>query len=350
MLFKKLKINGITLKNRIVVSPMCQYSAKNGCPSEWHYDHLSKLINCGASMLMMESTSVNKIGKISHKDLCLSNSFQEKKFKKLINFLKNINDIPIGLQISHSGRKGSSFVPWEKSNEPLKKRDKSWQTFSASAIKRDKHWPTPKEFKKNDLLNLVKKFKSTAIRAKRIGFDCLEIHMAHGYLLHQFLSPISNKRNDEYGLNKFSFPLNIVKEIRKVWPKERILGARITATDHLKNGLTLKDSIKLVNSLKKAGLDYVCVSSGGILPKTNMKIKSAFRKNLSKKIKNNSKIFVRTSGNINDIKLAEKLLKKKYVDFIAVGRKLIKDPNWIISEAKKRKIPNYVPNQYLRCI
>ena len=350
MLFKKIKINKVILKNRIVVSPMCQYSGKNGCPTNWHFSHLSKLINSGAGMLMIESTAVENNGKISHRDLCLSNKKQEKKFKELKNFLGKINKTPIGLQISHSGRKGSSFVPWEKKNKPLNKKNKSWQTYSASPLKRDINWPTPKELTKKKIITLLKKFRDTAIRARRVGFECLEIHMAHGYLLHQFLSPISNKRNDEFGRSKHSFPLDIAREVRKIWPKEKILGARITATDHLKDGINFKDSIDLVNNLKKIGFDYVCVSSGGILPITNMKIKKAFRKNLSKKIKKNSSILVRASGSIDNINLAEQLIKNNFADLIAVGRKFIKDPNWILSETKKRKMQEYIPKQYLRCI
>ena len=194
---------------------------------------------------------------------------------------------------------------------------------------------------------------NTTKRAKRIGFECLELHMAHGYLLHQFLSPISNKRKDEYGIKKeirLNFSLKIAKGIRKIWPKDKILGARITATDHLKDGIKIKDSIKLAKELKKIGFDYVCVSSGGILPITNMKAGKAFRKNLSKEIKKKSSILTRVSGKIDSIKIAENMLNKNCADFVAVGRKFINDPNWIINEAKKRKIKGYVPNQYLRCI
>ena len=143
--------------------------------------------------------------------------------------------------------------------------------------------------------------------------------------------------------------MKIAHEIRKIWPKNKILGARITATDHVKSGITIDDSISLTKNLKKIGFDYVCVSSGGILPFTNMKIKKAFRKDLSKKIKKNVNIKVRTSGEITDLELANKLIKNKSVDFVAIGRKFIKDPRWIISEAKKRNIKSYIPNQYLRC-
>lgn len=353
MLFKKLKINKVELKNRIVVSPMCQYSAVNGCPTEWHYDHLSKLANSGAGMLMIESTAVNKSGKITHSDLCLNNNLQEKKFKQLKKYINKKSKIPIGIQISHSGRKGSAHVPWIKSNTALNKKNKSWQTFAPSAIKRDKKWPVPKSLTKNQILGLIKDFRNTAIRAKKIDFECLEIHMAHGYLLHQFLSPISNLRKDEFGKDFFSrmyVPLKIAKEIRKIWPKDKILGARITGTDHLQDGINLKESIALTKQLEKIGFDYVCVSSGGILPITKMKFKKAFREKLSKKIKNSTSILIRTSGQIDDTNIANKILTTKSADLVGIARKFIKDPMWIIKEAKIKNIKGYTPNPYLKCL
>ncbi len=247
MIFNNLKINKIKLKNRIVVSPMCQYSSKNGSPTSWHYHHLSRLASSGAGLVMIESTAISKNGKISSKDLCLSNKTQEKNLKKLKIFLNEISDTPIGIQLSHAGRKGSSNLPWIKSNSPLKKN--FWQTYAPSSIKRDKNWPTPKKLTLSQIKKIINDFKNSAQRAKRIGFECLEIHMAHGYLLHQFLSPISNKRTDKYGgnfSNRAKFLLQIAEEIRKIWPKNKILGARITATDHLKDGLKIEDSIKFV--------------------------------------------------------------------------------------------------------
>lgn len=351
MIFKNLIINKIKLQNKIVVSPMCQYSGDKGSPTEWHYSHLSNLIKSGAGMVMIESTAVNKIGKISNLDLCLENEKQEKKFKDLKIFLNKINNIPIGIQISHSGRKGSTHVPWFKKNTPLK--NNSWKTISASSIRRSKGWPLPKKMTKNDIKKLINDFSQCAIRSNRVGFECLEVHMAHGYLLHQFLSPISNKRIDEYGgslINRCSVPLEIAKKIRKVWPKNKILGARITGTDHLPGGINLKDSVYLVKQLEKIGFDYVCVSSGGILPITNMKSKRAFRKNLSHYIKKNSSILVRTSGQIDSYDLANNIIKNNLVDFVAIGRKFINDPFWLIKQAKLKKIKNYIPKQYLRCI
>ena len=287
MIFQNLKINKIKLKNRIVISPMCQYSSRNGSPSKWHYQHLEHLSSTGASMVLLESTAVDKQGKISDSDLCLYNNTHEKNLKKLIKFLRSKNNIKYGIQISHSGRKGSSYEPWIKHNSPLPKK-RSWKTLSASAISRDKGWPRPRVMTKSQIKKMIQKFKNTTIRAHRANFDCLEIHMAHGYLLHQFFSPISNKRTDEYGgsfINRSRLLDEIANEVRKVWPQNKILGARITGTDHLKGGSSIKDAIALSKKLKKIGFDYVSVSSGGILPFTKMKQKESFRINMAEKIK-----------------------------------------------------------------
>ncbi len=352
MIFKNLKINNIDLKNRIVISPMCQYSSQNGSPSKWHYKHLEDLSSTGASMVLLESTAVDKQGKISNADLCLYNATHEKNFKKLIKFLKSKNDIKYGIQISHSGRKGSSYEPWIKHNCPLPKK-RSWKTFSASAISRDKKWPKPNEMTKLQIKKMIQKFKNTAIRANRVNFDCLEIHMAHGYLLHQFFSPISNKRIDEYGgnfINRSRLLNEIAEEVRKVWPHKKILGARITGMDHLKGGLSINDAIALSKTLKKIGFDYVSISSGGILPLTKMKQKEAFRVSMAEKIKKQSKLITTTSGMITKHMVSENIIKRKQIDFITIARIIIKNPRWIIQLAKKNKIKNYIPNQYKRII
>ena len=352
MIFKNLKINNITLKNRIVVSPMCQYSSLNGSPTKWHYQHLENLSSTGASMVLLESTAVDKQGKISETDMCLYNMTHEKNLKKLIKFLKSKNDIKYGIQISHSGRKGSSHIPWIKHNSPLT-NNRSWKTLSASAISRDKGWPKPLEMTKLQIKKIIQKFKNTVVRANRIGFDCLEVHMAHGYLLHQFFSPISNKRKDEYGgnfVNRSRLLNEIAREVRKAWPRQKILGARITGTDHVKNGISINDAILLSKSLKKIGFDYVSISSGGILPLTKMKQYEAFRVNMAEKIKNNSKIVTTTSGMITKHKVSESIIKDKKIDFITIARIIVKNPRWIFQLAKRNKIKDYVPNQYKRII
>jgi len=352
MIFKKLKINKVLLKNRIVISPMCQYSSKNGSPSNWHYDHLQSLSSTGASMILLESTAVDKLGKISQADMCIYNNKQEKDLKKLILNLKSKNKVKYGIQISHSGRKGSSYEPWIKPNCSLPKK-KSWKTLSASSIARDKGWPKPIEMSIKQIKEIIKKFKNSAIRANRAGFDCLEIHMAHGYLLHQFFSPISNKRKDDYGgnfINRSRFLLEIAKEIRKIWPSQKIIGARITGTDHVKNGITINDSILLAKKLKRIGLDYISVSSGGILPITKMNQREAFRLNMATKIKKQSKMITTMSGMITKHKISENIIKNKKIDFITIARIIVKNPRWIYQLAKKYNIKNFIPNQYKRII
>ena len=200
MIFEKFKIKNLKFRNKIFISPMCQYSSKDGCPSDWHYRHLGNLMLSGAGGLVVESTAVNMNGRISPADLCIEKKFQKDSFHKLIKYLKKINDMPILLQISHSGRKGSSQVPWIKSNTPLKRN--SWTTFSSSNLRKDINWPKPKSLSNLQIKKLIKDFKKATINSLQSGFDGIEIHMAHGYLLHQFLSPISNIRKDEYGGNQ----------------------------------------------------------------------------------------------------------------------------------------------------
>ena len=258
----------------------------------------------------------------------------------------------MGLQISHAGRKGSAEIPWIKSNTSLNKKQKSWRTFAPSAIRRDPKWPVPKSLKVNQIKRIISDFKNSAKRANKANFDVLEIHMAHGYLLHQFFSPISNKREDKYGgtlQNRCRLLLEITKEIKKIWPKNKVLGARVNGNDWLSNGIKLKDCIYLVKNLKKCGLDYVCVSSGGILPKTKIKFKPGYQVHLARGIKKMTGITTRTTGMINSFRQANKIINSNSADIINIGRKFVNDPTWLIKEMKKRKIKFNLPNQYSRC-
>lgn len=341
-------INKIKLNNRITVAPMCQYSATNGNPSNWHYGHLQQLAISGAGLLNLESTAVNLEGRITSKDLMLANNDNEIQLKNLFNYIKSINNIPIGIQISHSGRKGSAELPWVKYNYPLTKK-KRWITYAPSNIQKDKNWPIPKELNTDEIKKIINDFKSSSLRAKKIGFDCLEIHMAHGYLLHQFFSPISNKRKDAYGgnlENRCRFLFEITEQIRKIWPKNKILGARVSGDDWLTGGANIKDCIYLVKVLKQIGLDYVCVSSGGIINKTDLVLKEGYQVHLAKKIKKETKIITRAGGMISNFNYAKKLIEKKSVDLINVARRFINEPRWLLKIDKKSKIPN----QYKRCL
>ncbi len=355
MILKKLKFKNSKkiLKNRILVSPMCQYSSVNGSPSNWHFRHLGNLIISGASSIILESTAVSKEGMISKKDLCLQNKKQALKFKKLVKFLKNLNDIPIGIQISHAGRKGSSELPWFKFDTPLKKKH-GWQTFSASKLKKDQGWPIPKQLTKRKIFKIINDFKKTTKKSDKANFDLLEIHMAHGYLLHQFLSPISNIRNDEYGgtrEKRLKLSIEVAKAVREVWPKNKILGARITATDHLKNGINISDSIQLCKRLDKIGFDYVCVSSGGIQRKTSRIFKPFFRSKFSKQIKKETNLIVGITGQTDNFQKAINFMKKKYFDIVFIGKPFLKNPFFLFHDKYlKSKIFKKIPNQYQRSI
>lgn len=352
MIEKKLRIKKFSLRNRVVVGPMCQYSGINGNPSNWHYQHLARLSLSGAGMLIIESTAVSKEGMITIKDLRLDSDKNKKEFKKILKFIRSISSIPLGIQLSHSGRKGSSEVPWIKSNMPLGKKY-AWKTFSPSPIAKDKNWPKPKELTIVGINKIKNKFIKSATIAKNLNFECLEIHMAHGYLLHQFFSPISNKRKDLYGgdlLNRSRFLLEVAKSIRKIWPLSRILGARITGSDRLKGGVTLKESIYLSKKLEEIGFDYICVSSGGIQTITNLNSKAkGYNIDLAKKIKKKVKMLVTSCGNLNDINFSDNLIKSKKIDFVTVARNFVRNSNYLF-ENKKLKKDIKVPSQYLRCI
>tara|TARA_B100000965_G_scaffold400567_1_gene422710 strand:+ start:181 stop:1239 length:1059 start_codon:yes stop_codon:yes gene_type:complete len=351
MILNPLRIKNIKLLNRVVISPMCQYSSNNGNPTDWHYEHLLKLSRTGAGLMMIESTAVNKIGRITYKDLMLSNKENEENLKKLVKFIKKKSKIRIGIQISHSGRKGSSEIPWIKSNTSLKK--KPWKTVAPSPIKRYKGWPVPKELSIKEILKIINDFKNSAIRANKANLDCLEIHMAHGYLLHQFFSKISNKRKDKYGgslKNRSRFLLEVSKAVRNVWPKNKILGARVTGSDWMKGGISTGDTIYLIKFLKAIGFDYVCVSSGGIIPKTKLVFREGYNVKFAKQIRRKTGIITRVGGMINNFNYANKLIKFKNVDLIANARKFINEPNWLIKEiVKRKKNRNIVLNQYKRC-
>jgi 2,4-dienoyl-CoA reductase-like NADH-dependent reductase (Old Yellow Enzyme family) len=352
MIYQSIKINKLKLENRVVVSPMCQYSAINGHPSSWHYKHLGSLVKSGASMVILESTAVNKEGRITKNDLCLYNEEHKKSFKKLILFLKSIKNIPIFIQLSHAGRKGSAEIPWIKSNSPLKKED-GWQTISSLGIKKDLKWPKPKHATEKDIKKIINDFAKSAKFAISSGFDGIEIHMAHGYLIHQFLSPIVNKRKDSYGgsFEKRSLlAVQITKNLKKICKNKTILGVRMTATDHLKKGININESLRFVKNLETLGVNYACISSGGIKTKTNLKMKiKGFRSNLTKKIKvNTSKMIIGTTGRLGDINFLNKKLKNNFFDLAFVGRPFLKNPYWMFTKDKKIKDPKKVPKQYLR--
>lgn len=352
MIFKNLRINNILLKNRIAVGPMCQYSAINGLPNKWHYSHLQKLSQLGSGLLILESTFPYQNAKISKNDLVLSNNLEKKKFEHLINHIREYSDIPLGFQISHAGRKGSSHVPWYKFNSSLNKRDGSWKTYAPSSIKRDVSWPKPIELDSNKINFIKKKMINSSLLANQAGFDLLELHAAHGYLLHQFFSPITNKRSDQYGGNlikRSRLILEVAEEIRKFWPKGKILGARVTANDCLRNGVSMNDCMYLVNELKNIGFDYVTPCSGGIIPFTNKKIKPNYQVKYCANIKKKINIKVYANGMIRKKNEINNILRNNYADFVTICKPFINNPYWLYKIANEENVKLNIPPQYSKC-
>ncbi len=352
-LLTPIKINDRVIANRAVVAPMCQYSANEGLPSPWHFGHLHQLAISGAGILMLESTAVTMAGRITYHDLTISSDEHVVALAKLLDHLRYVSDITVGLQISHAGRKGSAYPPWIKSGQSLTEEDKAWQTYSSSPIARTEGWPIPQAFSLSELKQLAADFSVAASRANRAGFDAIEVHMAHGYLLHQFLSPISNHRSDRYGgtlSSRCLFPLEVADKVRKQWPKEKILGARLTGNDWLDNGWTIDDCIFLSQRLKEIGFDYVCISSGGILPKTNLKFTPGYQIHLAKAVKDATSLVTRTAGMITTPKQADEIIKSGDADLVAIGREFVRNPYFMNHAERELGGTPKVPPQYERIL
>src|SRR4051794_10385789 len=265
-LFSPIRLAELTLANRIVVSPMCQYSANDGVASDWHMTHLGMLANSGASLVIAEMTDVERHGRISHGCLGLYSDDCEAALTRVVDHCHHIGTAKIGVQLAHAGRKGSARAPWEGRDKGTAAPD-PWPTIAPSAIPFGADWATPRAMTTDDIARVREAFAVAARRAVRVGFDAIELHMAHGYLIHSFVSPLSNKRNDEYGGDlegRMRFPLEIARVVRAEVPKGLPLGARITGTDWLEGGLGGDDAVVFAKALKAAGLDYIDVSSGAI--------------------------------------------------------------------------------------
>lgn len=352
MIFDPLVINNVELRNRVVVAPMCQYSAKEGSPTYWHYHHLLNLALAGAGLLMVESTAVNAKGRITHSDLGLYNEKQKTSLGKLVKYIKTNSNTPLCIQLSHSGRKGSSQLPWIGYRKALNLNDGSWETVAPSPIKYVEEWPAPKELDIRGMNKILGDFVRSARNADEIGFDGAELHMAHGYLLHQFLSPVSNKRTDEFGgnlINRCRFPIEIAERVRRVWPRRKILGARVTGSDWLEGGITIEDCIYLARKLENLGFDYVCVSSGGIVPETNIIFKPGYQVELAATIKKETDLIARTAGLITNVEQASAVVENGLADLVAIGRVFIRDPNWLLKSYSDRGVKSVIPKQYSRC-
>ena len=346
-LFEPIQIGGITLPNRVVIAPMCQYSADDGCMSDWHLAHLGTMACSGAGLFVVEKTNVAREGRITHGCTGLYSDHNEAAMARAVQLYRGITKNPIGVQIGHAGRKASSQVPWQ-GGKALGPAESPWQTVAPSAIPFGEGWHVPRELTREEIRGLVDAFVASAERAKRIGFDVVELHSAHGYLLHQFLSPLSNQRADEYGKNRMKFPLEVAAAVREVWPKERSLGIRINATDWMDGGWTPEDAVVYARELKRIGLDFICVSSGATVPHAKIPVAPGFQVGFAEKVRKETGIKTRAVGMIADPGHAEQILAAGQADMIAMARAILDNPRWVWHAAEHFGVKIDYPPQYAR--
>jgi len=335
-LFTPLQLGNLSLSNHIVVSPMCQHSAEDGCANDWHMLHLGTLAVSNAGLVMIESTAVERDGRISKGCVGLWSDANEAALKRVIDSCQRTGNSRLGIQLSHSGRKGSWQRPWE-GGRALGPADGAWTTLAPSAVPFEDGAPLPHALDPNEMERIAASFAKAARRADRIGIDLAEMHAAHGYLLHNFLSPLSNHRTDEHGgslENRMRFPLQVFEALRAAWPAGKPLGARITGTDWLDGGLTVQDAVRFAEELKARGCDYVCVTSGGIVQKAPIPYAPGYMAPMAEQVRNEAKILTRAVGYIADPVLANDIIARGQADMVAIGRGFLDDPRWVWHAAR----------------
>jgi 2,4-dienoyl-CoA reductase-like NADH-dependent reductase (Old Yellow Enzyme family) len=349
-LFSPYKLAGLELANRIVVSPMCQYSADDGCANDWHLMHLGMLANSGAALVIVEATHVERHGRITHGCLGLYSDDNEAALARVIASARRAGTAKFGIQIAHSGRKGSAQKPWD-GGAALKPDADPWPTIAASPIPFDEGWQTPREVTEADMARVRDAFVSATQRALRIGFDEIELHMAHGYLAHGFMSPISNKRTDQYGgslENRLRFPLSIARAVRTVVPKGVPLGARITGNDWREGGLTADDAVAISKALKGEGIDFICISSGGVAAGIHNPAEPGYNVPIAARVRKEAGIPTRCVGLIVKPEHAEQIVAKGEADMVSMARCFLDDPHWGWHAAKALGAEVARPVQYAR--
>ena len=355
-LFSSFKIKSKSFRNRIVLSPMCQYKAKDGVISDWHFQHYSRFAFSGLGAAFVEATGVSPEGRIGHGCTGIWSDSHVEGLSKIAKIFNEYNCLS-GIQLAHAGRKASYLRPWDGAS-PITENDKvepAWQTIGPSAIPINNSSPVPKEMTVEDINKVREDFKKAAQRADKAGFDIIEIHGAHGYLLHSFFSPLSNQRNDQYGgsfENRIRFALEIIAEIKSVWPDNKPLFYRLSSIDAPGQGANLEDNIKLAKSLKSVGVDVIDCSSGGITGSpvlTKSKIIPGFQVPYSEKIKKDAEISSMAVGAIISADQANEIISNKRADLVAMGRELLADTQWAYKAATYFNLENakdYLPDSY----
>lgn len=348
-LFSPLALKGVTLKNRIVVSPMCQYSATDGFATDWHLVHLGSFAVGGAGLILVEATGVSPEARISPADLGLWQDAHIEKLSQINTFLKQQGSVP-GIQLAHAGRKGSTHVPWE-GRGLVPPEHGGWQTVAPSALPYSGSYPQPVALDIPGIEKVIQDFRSAALRALKAGFEVIEIHASHGYLLHQFLSPLTNERTDRYGgsfENRIRLLLEVVEHVQGVLPAETPLFVRIPGTDWAEGGWGPDDAVALARVLKDHGVDVMDVTSGGLAEHQKISIGPAYQLPFASRVKRETGAITSTVGLITQATQAESILVNGDADLILFARELLRDPHFPLRAAHELKEKVAWPVQYER--
>ncbi|WP_107310822.1 NADH:flavin oxidoreductase/NADH oxidase [Burkholderia metallica] len=349
-LFSPFTLRGVTLPNRIVISPMCQYSAERGEATDWHMIHLGHLALSGAGLLCIEATAVEPDGRITQGDLGLWDDVTEAALKPVLAAIRKHSPIRVAMQLSHAGRKASSAVPWQ-GGQLVSVADGGWLPHGPSAVPHKDGETPPLALDAAGLNRIREAFAAAARRAARLGIDAIEVHAAHGYLLHQFLSPLANRRTDEYGgslENRMRFPLEIFEIVRAAFPEDRPVGVRVSATDWVEGGWELDDTIAFAHELKRRSCDWIDVSSGGVSPLQKIPLSPGYQVPFAQAVKRAVGMPTIAVGLIDEPAHANRLIEAGDADLVAMARAMLYDPRWPWHAAAELGAQVTAPPQYWR--
>jgi 2,4-dienoyl-CoA reductase-like NADH-dependent reductase (Old Yellow Enzyme family) len=349
VLFSPLRLRDLELKNRVLVSPMCQYSSVDGLPNDWHLVHLGSRAVGGAALVMVEATAVAPEGRITPADAGLWNDVQAEAWGAVARLVKS-RGAAAGLQLAHAGRKASTDVPW-RGGRAVAPAEGGWETVAPSAIAFADGFPAPRALATGDIDGVPEAFAAAARRAHAAGFDVVEVHMAHGYLLHQFLSPLANARDDEYGgafEGRTRLPLEVVRAVRDAWPEEKPLFVRISSTDWAEGGWDLPQSVALARRLRALGVDLVDCSSGGLVAHAKVPVGPGYQVPFAEAIRREADVATGAVGLITEPSHAESIVASGQADAVLLARAVLRDPYWPLHAAKALGVDVPWPDQYLR--
>lgn len=349
LLFSSFQMRSVTFKNRIFVSPMCQYCSDDGLPTDWHFVHLGSRAVGGAAMVIVEASAVSPEGRITSWDSGIWSDAHAEAFQRITRFIKDNGAVP-GVQLAHAGRKASTEAPW-RGGKGLSVENGGWQPIAPSAIPFDAQFPTPREMTVRDIDETVEQFVAAAKRAQIAGFEVIELHMAHGYLMHEFLSPLSNHRTDEYGgslANRMRMPVRVAREVRRAWPERLPMMVRISSTDWVEGGWDLPQSIELAKSLKEIGADLIDCSSGGAVPGAKIPAEPGYQVQFAEAIRREVGIPTGAVGLIVEPRQAEKIIASGQADAVLLARAMLRDPYWPLHAARELGVDVPWPVQYAR--